>query len=94
MIERLPYEFGLDYDWDGWLLDKCADNIDNLSEHTYAYPDLAFDEEKQRLCGCSGSAAIQGPEISQPYRWSIRLLGQVRGENAVAETAQHQIHLR
>ena len=35
------------YDWDGWLLEKCAGNIDFLSEHTYAYPDLAFDAEKQ-----------------------------------------------
>jgi alpha-N-arabinofuranosidase len=47
ITEELPYEFGSVYDWDGWLLEKCADNIDNLSEHTYAYPDLAFDEEKQ-----------------------------------------------
>ncbi len=47
ITERLPYEFGSIYDWDGWLLKKCADNIDNLSEHTYAYPNLAFDEEKQ-----------------------------------------------
>ncbi len=47
ITERLPYEFGSIYDWDGWLLQKCAGNIDNLSEHTYAYPDLAFDEEKQ-----------------------------------------------
>jgi alpha-L-arabinofuranosidase len=45
----LPYEYGSLNDWDGWLLDKCADNIDNLSEHTYAYPDLAFDAEKQRF---------------------------------------------
>ncbi|HKR27897.1 MAG TPA: hypothetical protein VJS11_10590, partial [Acidobacteriaceae bacterium] len=47
ITEHLPYEFGSIYDWDGWLLKKCADNIDNLSEHTYAYPNLAFDEEKQ-----------------------------------------------
>jgi alpha-L-arabinofuranosidase len=47
ITEKLPYEFGSIYDWDGWLLQKCAGNIDNLSEHTYAYPDLAFDEEKQ-----------------------------------------------
>jgi alpha-N-arabinofuranosidase len=47
ITERLPYEFGSVYDWDGWLLKKCAGNIDNLSEHTYAYPNLAFDEEKQ-----------------------------------------------
>ena len=47
ITEKLPYEFGSVYDWDGWLLAKCADNIDFLSEHTYAYPDLAFDAEKQ-----------------------------------------------
>jgi alpha-L-arabinofuranosidase len=47
ITERLPYAFGSIYDWDGWLLKKCADNIDNLSEHTYAYPNLAFDEERQ-----------------------------------------------
>jgi alpha-N-arabinofuranosidase len=47
ITETLPYEFASVYDWDGWLLEKCADNIDFLSEHTYAYPDLAFDAEKQ-----------------------------------------------
>ena len=47
ITETLPYEFGSIYDWDGWLLEKCADNIDNLSEHTYAYPDLAFSAEQQ-----------------------------------------------
>jgi len=49
MTATLPYEFGSLNDWDGWLLEKCVDNIDNLSEHTYAYPDLAFDAEKQRF---------------------------------------------
>ena len=47
ITEKLPYDFGSVNDWDGWLLAKCADNIDFLSEHTYAYPDLAFDAEKQ-----------------------------------------------
>jgi alpha-L-arabinofuranosidase len=47
ITETLPYEFGSIYDWDGWLLEKCAGNIDYLSEHNYAYPDLAFDAEKQ-----------------------------------------------
>src|ERR1039458_7735284 len=47
VTEKLPYEFGSIYDWDGWLLQKCMNNIDNLSEHTYAYPNLAFDAEKQ-----------------------------------------------
>lgn len=47
ITEKLPYEFGSVNDWDGWLLAKCVDNIDFLSEHTYAYPDLVFDAEKQ-----------------------------------------------
>ena len=47
ITEKLPFEFGSINDWDGWLLDRCADNIDYLSEHTYAYPDLAFDADKQ-----------------------------------------------
>ena len=47
MLAKLPYEFGSQNDWDGWLLEKCAGNIDYLSEHTYAYPGLAFDSEKQ-----------------------------------------------
>jgi alpha-N-arabinofuranosidase len=47
MRDKLPYEFGSQGDWDGWLLEKCRGNIDFLSEHTYAYPDLAFDAEKQ-----------------------------------------------
>ena len=45
--DKLPFEFGSTNDWDGWLLAKCADNTDLLSEHTYAYPDLIYDAEKQ-----------------------------------------------
>ncbi len=43
----LPYEFGSVDDWDGWLLENAADNMDFISEHTYAYPNLAFDAGKQ-----------------------------------------------
>jgi len=49
VIDKLPYEFGSLNDWDGWLLANSSENIDYLSEHTYAYPDLAFDAEKQRF---------------------------------------------
>jgi alpha-L-arabinofuranosidase len=45
--DKLPFEFGSTADWDGWLLAKCADNTDLVSEHTYAYPDLIYDAEKQ-----------------------------------------------
>ncbi len=52
----LPYQFGGLDDWDGWLLEKCRGNIDHLSEHTYAYPDLAFDAEKQRFVDASSDS--------------------------------------
>lgn len=45
--DKLPFEFGSTADWDGWLLANCADNTNLLSEHTYAYPDLIYDAEKQ-----------------------------------------------
>jgi alpha-L-arabinofuranosidase len=45
--DKLPFEFGSLNDWDGWLLEKCVDHFDYVSEHTYAYPDLVFDAEKQ-----------------------------------------------
>jgi alpha-N-arabinofuranosidase len=47
LTEKLPFKFGGTNDWDGWLLAHCADNIDIVSEHTYAYPDMAFDAQKQ-----------------------------------------------
>jgi alpha-L-arabinofuranosidase len=49
LTEKLPYEFGGTHDWDGWMLAKCTDNIDHLSEHTYCYPDFAFDAQKQHF---------------------------------------------
>ncbi len=49
LLEKLPYEFGSTYDWDGWMLAKCADNIDYVSEHTYCYPDLAFNVKTQHF---------------------------------------------
>jgi alpha-N-arabinofuranosidase len=63
ITERLPYEFGSTYDWDGWLLAKCVDNIDNLSEHTYAYPELRFDAEAQRFV-----------DVSDPLQFRARRL--------------------
>jgi len=45
--EPLPFKFGSTTDWDGWLLKNCADYTDTVSEHTYAYPNLVFDAQKQ-----------------------------------------------
>lgn len=63
ITEELPYKFGSTTDWDGWLLKKCADNIDNLSEHTYAYPGLAFDPQKQLFV-----------DVQDPLQFSARRL--------------------
>jgi alpha-N-arabinofuranosidase len=43
----LPYKFEGTNDWDYWMLKNGADYIDHISEHTYAYPELSFDEKKQ-----------------------------------------------
>jgi alpha-N-arabinofuranosidase len=43
----LPYKFGSINDYDYWLLKNSVDEIDYLSEHTYAYPELSFDQGKQ-----------------------------------------------
>jgi alpha-L-arabinofuranosidase len=51
--DRLPYQFGGIYDWDGWMLEKAADYIDYVSEHTYCYPDFRFDAGAQRFVDAS-----------------------------------------
>lgn len=48
ILESFPVKFGGTNDWDGWLLANCAGNIDYMSEHTYTFPDLAFDAGLQR----------------------------------------------
>lgn len=65
----LPYEFGSLDDWDGWLLKNCPDTIDHLSEHTYAYPDLAFDAEKQRFV-----------DVQDPLQFRARRMANRAGE--------------
>jgi alpha-N-arabinofuranosidase len=69
MLAKLPYEFGSQNDWDGWLLEKCAGNIDFLSEHTYAYPDLAFDADKQLFV-----------DVHDPLQFKARRLANRIGE--------------
>jgi alpha-N-arabinofuranosidase len=43
----LPYKFESINDYDYWMLKNGADYIDHISEHTYAYPELSFDEKNQ-----------------------------------------------
>jgi alpha-N-arabinofuranosidase len=68
-LESFPVKFGGANDWDGWLLTNCADNIDYMSEHTYTFPDLAFDAEKQRYVD------VQDPLPLRARRLANRLGG-------------------
>ncbi|MFB3777461.1 MAG: alpha-N-arabinofuranosidase [Bryobacteraceae bacterium] len=45
--DKLPWELGSHEDWTGWLLANCKGNVDFVSEHTYSYPRLAYDAQKQ-----------------------------------------------
>ena len=69
ITEKLPYEFGSVNDWDGWLLQNSADHLDFLSEHTYAYPNLAFDADKQLFV-----------DVQDPLQFRARRLANRIGE--------------
>jgi alpha-N-arabinofuranosidase len=47
LLDKLPFKHESKNDSDWWLLKDSSDNIDYISEHTYCYPDMAFDAEKQ-----------------------------------------------
>jgi len=57
--DKLPWELGGHEDWTGWLLAKCAGNVDYVSEHTYSYPRLAYDSQKQSFVNVQDPLPIQ-----------------------------------
>jgi alpha-L-arabinofuranosidase len=65
--EKLPWELGGKEDWTGWLLAKCAGNVDFVSEHTYSYPRLAYDAQKQSFVN------VQDALVNQARRAPNRL---------------------
>ncbi len=68
--DKLPYEFGGVFDWDGWMLEKAGDSIDYISEHTYCYPDFRFDPDAQRFVDAS----------AEPLQFRTRRLANRIGE--------------
>ncbi|HSW50770.1 MAG TPA: hypothetical protein VLH09_11375, partial [Bryobacteraceae bacterium] len=62
--ENLPWELGGHEDWTGWLLANCRDNVDYVSEHTYSYPRLAYDAQKQSFVNARDPLPIQARRTS------------------------------
>ena len=62
--DRLPWELGGHEDWTGWLLANCASNVDYVSEHTYSYPRLAYDAQKQSFVNVQDPLPIQARRTS------------------------------
>jgi alpha-L-arabinofuranosidase len=62
--ENLPWELGGHEDWTGWLLANCRDNVDFVSEHTYSYPRLAYDAQKQSFVNVQDPLPIQARRTS------------------------------
>ncbi len=63
----LPFAFGSHEDWDGYLLQNCAvlaDNVDFVSEHTYAYPRLKYDSQKQSFVDVNDALTNQTRRLS------------------------------
>jgi alpha-N-arabinofuranosidase len=57
--DRIPWELGSHEDWTGWLLAKCEGNVDYVSEHTYSYPRLAYDSQKQSFVNAQDPLPMQ-----------------------------------
>jgi alpha-L-arabinofuranosidase len=57
--DRMPWELGGHEDWTGWLLANCEGNVDYVSEHTYSYPRLAYDAQKQSFVDVQDPLPIQ-----------------------------------
>ncbi len=66
--EKLPWELGGHEDWDLWLLQNNKGNVNFVSEHTYSYPRLAYDAQKQSFVN-----AAQDPLPIQARRTSNRI---------------------
>jgi alpha-L-arabinofuranosidase len=62
--EKLPWELGGHEDWTGWLLANCEGNVDYVSEHTYSYPRLAYDAQKQSFVNVNDPLPIQARRTS------------------------------
>jgi alpha-N-arabinofuranosidase len=62
--ENLPWELGGHEDWTGWLLANCRGNVDYVSEHTYSYPRLAYDAQKQSFVNVQDPLPIQARRTS------------------------------
>ena len=69
--EKLPWELGAHEDWTGWLLANCEGNVDFVSEHTYSYPRLAYDSQKQSFVNVDDPLPIQARRtpIASARRW-------------------------
>ena len=57
--EKMPWELWSHEDWTGLLLTNCEGNADCVSEHTYSYPRLAYDAQKQSFVDVNDPLPIQ-----------------------------------
>jgi alpha-N-arabinofuranosidase len=62
--EKLPWELGGREDWTGWLLANCKGNVDIVSEHTYSYPRLSYDAQKQLFVDSKDPLPLQARRIA------------------------------
>jgi alpha-L-arabinofuranosidase len=62
--EPLPWALGSKEDWTGWLLAKNEGNVDYVAEHTYSYPRLAYDAQKQSFVNSNDPLPIQARRTS------------------------------
>ena len=57
--DPLPWALGSHEDWTGWLLANGEGVVDYVSEHTYSYPGLAYDSQKQSFVNVQDPLPLQ-----------------------------------
>ncbi len=62
--DPIPWKLGSHEDWTGWLLKNGEGNVDYVSEHTYSYPRLAYDSQKQSFVNAKDALPIQARRTS------------------------------
>ena len=83
--EKLPWELGGHEDWTGWLLANNKGKVDIVSEHTYSYPRLSYDAQKQLFVDSQDPLPIQARRISNRVGEVRGGLAEVCREDAVAQ---------
>ena len=90
----LPYKFASINDYDYWMLKRGADYIDHISEHTYAYPELSFDEKKQLFVDLHDPLETQARRMTNRMGQAFEAWEYLQGKDTGTAIEENEVHFR